>query len=203
MVSKIEELIDEIEQFIDSCKFQTLSQTRIIVNKDEIDGYLRELRQATPDEIKRYQKMLSQKNEILQDARNKAEQLIHEATVTTNQLVNEHEIMQQAYAKANDIVSMATAQAQEILDNATMEANSVRAAAMQYTDDLLANLEKIITQTSSLAEANYAELIGNLNSCNGIVKNNRRELNPSTDDYEGTVIVPDEGSDTGATLDLI
>lgn len=203
MVSKIEELIDEIESFIDGCKFQTLSQTRIIVNKDEIDGYLRELRQATPEEIKRYQKMLNQKNDILADARAKAEQLIHDATVTTTQLVNEHEIMQQAYAKANEIVSMATAQAQEILDNATMEANSVRSAAMQYTDDLLANLEKIITQTSNLAEANYSELIGNLNSCNGIVKNNRRELNPANDEYENSVILPEDGSEGGATLDIL
>ena len=196
MTSKIEALIDEIEEFINSCKFQTLSTTRIIVNKDEIDGLLRELRMSTPDEIKRYQKMISNRDAILDDAKKKAEALINEATIQTNQLVNEHEVMQQAYSKANEVVTMATNQAQEILDKATIEANAVKAAAMQYTDDLLANLEKIITHTTQTTVANYNELISNLNSCNGIVKENRTELHPSDeDDFENITLSNDSGMD--------
>lgn len=200
MTSKIEALIDEIEEFINNCKFQTLSTTRIIVNKDEIDGLLRELRMSTPDEIKRYQKMISNRDAILEDARKKAESLINEATIQTNQLVNEHEIMQTAYAKANEVVTMATNQAQEILDKATIEANAVKAAAMQYTDDLLANLEKIITHTTQTTAANYNELISNLNTCNGIIKENRTELHPSDeDDFENISLSNEEGDE----LDLL
>lgn len=182
MDSKIERIIDNIEDYLAGCKFQTLSNTRIIVNKEEIDELIRELRLATPDEIKRYQKIISNRDAILNDARQKAEALINDATIQTNQLVNEHEIMQQAYAKAGEVVNTATKQAQEILDNATIEANSVKAAAMQYTDDLLASLENIITHASELAVANYNELISNLNSCNAVVKGNRNELHPSDDD---------------------
>lgn len=200
MVSKIEELIDTIEEFINNCKFQTLSNTRIIVNKDEIDEYLRELRMATPDEIARYQKMLKNRDAILEDARKKAEQLVNEATIQTNQLINEHEIMQQAYAKANEVISIATNQAQEILDKATIEANSVRAAAMQYTDDLLANLENIITHTAQLTAANYNELISNLNSCNGIVKENRTELHPSDEDDLESIEIDSDGFSQGPDL---
>ena len=72
MSSKIEQLIDEIEEYIDGCKYQALSNTKIIVNKEEIDALLRELRMKTPDEIKRYQKIISQKEAILNDAREKA-----------------------------------------------------------------------------------------------------------------------------------
>lgn len=194
MTSKIEAIIADIEAFIEGCKFQTLSTTRIIVNKDQIDEYLRELKMATPDEIKRYQKMLSNRDAILEDAKKKAESLIQDATIQTNQLVNEHEIMQQAYARANEVVTMATNQAQEILDKATIEANAVKAAAMQYTDDLLANLEKIITHTTQLTVSNYNELISNLNSCNGIVKGNRTELHPSDDDdFEDISLSGDDG----------
>ena len=53
MSSRIEQLIDEIEDYIDGCKYQPLSKTNIIVNKEEIDELLRELRMKTPDEIKR------------------------------------------------------------------------------------------------------------------------------------------------------
>ena len=37
MSSRIEQIIDEIEDYIDSCKFQPLSSTKIIVNKEELD----------------------------------------------------------------------------------------------------------------------------------------------------------------------
>lgn len=184
MSSRIEQLIDEIEEYIDSCKPQAFSSTKIIVNKDEIDELLRELRMKTPDEIKRYQKIISNKEAILNDARTKAETLINEATIQTNQLINEHEIMQQAYAQANEVVTMATRQAQEILDNATLEANNVRMSAMQYMDDMLANLENIIAASSQTAVANYDALIGNLNHYHDIIQSNRAELNPSPDYYE-------------------
>ena len=36
MSSRIEQLIDEIEEYIDGCKYQTFSDTKIIVNKEEI-----------------------------------------------------------------------------------------------------------------------------------------------------------------------
>ena len=32
MSSRIEQIIDDIEEFIDSCKYQPLSNTKIIVN---------------------------------------------------------------------------------------------------------------------------------------------------------------------------
>jgi hypothetical protein len=43
MSSRIEQLIDEIEEYIDNCKYQPLSSTKIIVNEEEIDELLREL----------------------------------------------------------------------------------------------------------------------------------------------------------------
>ena len=36
MSSRIEQIIEEIEEYIDSCKFQPLSTSKIIVNKDQM-----------------------------------------------------------------------------------------------------------------------------------------------------------------------
>ena len=58
MSSRIEQIIGEIEEYVESCKFQPLSTTKIVVNKEEIEELLRELRLKTPDEIKRYQKII-------------------------------------------------------------------------------------------------------------------------------------------------
>lgn len=178
MSSRIEQLIDEIEDYIDGCKYQPLSKTNIIVNKEEIDELLRELRMKTPDEIKRYQKIITNKEAILNDARSKAEALINEATVHTNELINEHEIMQQAYAQANEVVTLATHQAQEILDNATIEANGMRASAMQYLDDMLSNLENLMTTALNTTTAHYESFFDTINGYNEVVKANRAELMP-------------------------
>ena len=43
MMSRIEQLISEIEEYIDSCKFQALSNSKIIVNKED-SGYRMKLR---------------------------------------------------------------------------------------------------------------------------------------------------------------
>lgn len=205
MSSRIEQLIDEIEEYIDGCKYQTLSNSKIIVNKEEIDELLRELRMKTPDEIKRYQKIISNKEAILNDARAKAEALINEATIHTNELINEHEIMQQAYAQANEVVKMATQQAQEILDNATMEANNMRMAAMQYTDDILANVENLMNQTMRTTTDHYESFIGALNHYNDIVNANRVELNPpEPDTYIGDDLEneTEQAKDSGENLNL-
>lgn len=113
MSSKMEQIIEEIEEYIDGCKFQPLSSTKIIVNKEELEELIAELRAKTPEEVKRYQKIISNKEAILADAQAKADQIIAQAQVQTNELVSEHQIMQQAYAQANEVVMIATKQAQE------------------------------------------------------------------------------------------
>ena len=198
MSSRIEQIIEEIEEYIDSCKFQPLSTSKIIVNKDQMDELLRELRMKTPDEIKRYQKIIANKDAILADAQAKADSLIEDAQIQTNELVSEHEIMQQAYAQANEVVTMATRQAQEILDNATMEANNVKMSAMQYMDDMLAHLENIIAISSQTATANYDTLIGNLNHYHEIIQSNRAELHPAEDELEEVDLDAEQGDNLDA-----
>ena len=182
MSSRIEQLIDEIEEYIDNCKYKAFSTDIIMVNKAEIDELLRELRMKTPEEIKRYQKIISNKEAILNDAKQKAQELIDNATVQTNELISEHQIMQQAYAQANEIVELATKQAQEILDNATTEANGVKTAAMQYTDDILANLGNIITHSIEVSTNDYNTMLANLRQIDSIVSANRAELNPTEEE---------------------
>ena len=57
-MSRIEQLISDIEAYIDNCKYQPFSNNKIIVDKDQLEDMLSELRLKTPDEIKKYQKIL-------------------------------------------------------------------------------------------------------------------------------------------------
>ena len=195
MSSRIEQLIDEIEEYIDNCKFKAFSTDIILVNKAEIDDLLRELRMKTPEDIKRDQKIISNKEAIVNDAKQKAQELLNDATVQTNELISEHQIMQQAYAQANEIVEMATKQAQDILDNATIEASSVKASAMQYTDSILANLENILKQSIEISTRDYNSLVGNLREIDNVVTATRAELVPPEEVAGGASATEDNSTD--------
>ena len=187
MSSRIEQLIDELEEYVESCKPKFMSNSEIIVNKDEIDELLRELRMKTPDEIKRYQKIISNKEAILNDARVKAQALIDDATnqskalidqttAQTTALLSEHAVMQQAHAQADQVITLAIHQAQDILDKAVIEANELRMQAAQYTKDRLTELETVILSAIQSANANYGNLMDSLGQYRDVIQANRRAL---------------------------
>ena len=175
-MSRIEQIISDIESYIDNCKFQPLSNTKIIVNKDQLEDMLNELRLKTPEEVKKYQKILNNKDAIIADAKEQAETIVNAAQIRTEELINEHEIMQRAYAQANALIDQATAQAQQILDSATEDANSIRQGAMDYTDDMLEKLQYIIEKSIRDNRDRYDSLLSGLDNILSIVNNNRNEL---------------------------
>ncbi len=179
MSSRIEQIIEEIEEYVDSCKYQPLSSTKIVVNKEELEEMLRELRMKTPDEIKRYQKIISNKDAILEDAQNKANEIIEEANAQAQKIVSESEIMQNAVEQSNQLIEQTNAQAQEILDKATEDSNNIRMSALRYTDEMLENLEKVMSDTIETAGGRYQSFIESVHSYLDIVTRNRQELNPT------------------------
>ena len=176
MSSRIEQLINEIDEYIEECKFKAFSNTEIIVNKDEIQDLLGELRLRIPDEVKRYQKIISNQDAIISDAQAQAQAILAQATAQTDELVSEHEIMQRAYAQANEVVEQASQQAQTIIDNAIVEANGIRQSAVQYTDDMLKSLQNILNHTLETAQAPFNSFLSAVRSSYDIVTSNRGEL---------------------------
>ncbi len=174
--SRIEESIDQILDYIDGCKFQPFSNTKIVVDREEMGAMLEELRRRTPEEIRHYQQIIANKDEILNDARKKAEQLINDATVHTNELINEHAIMQQAYTQANEMVQLSSRQASEILNQANAEAGDYRASAVEYMDGLLSELEDLTRRTMDYAQSAHRDYIGTMQNYLQTIQNNRREL---------------------------
>ncbi|MCD8232410.1 MAG: ATPase [Clostridiales bacterium] len=201
MNSRLEQILAEIEEYIDSCKAQPLSKGKIIVDKEEITELLTELRLKTPDEIKRYQKIIANRDAILADAQARADEILAQAQIQTNELVSEHQIMQQAYAQANEVVSIATNQAQEILDKATEDANAIRTASIEYTDNLLGNLENIVVHTLDTSKAKYDSLLSSLQECYDIVKANRGELT-GAEDTESEEEASDDSAEESKSDDI-
>ncbi len=176
MASNIEQMIDDIEEYIDGCKFKSFSNSMILVNKEEIDMLLSDLRKATPKEIKMYQKIISNKEQIIEEAKINAQKLIDKTKAETSELISQHEIMLRAYEQADEVVGDAIARAQEIMDNATIEANELKTSAMAYTDSLLAQVEDVVGHYMSMTNNKYDEMMASLAECYDVVKSNRAEL---------------------------
>ena len=175
-MSKIEQIISEMEEYLDNCKFQPLSNSKIIVNKDEIDDFLDDLRQNIPDEVKKYQRIIANRDAILKDAQDKAEEMIKKANEMTATLVSEHEIMQQAFREANTVIDDATNQAGNIVDSATVEANDIKMSAIQYTDDSLGTIEEILSTAIEGLTVKYDAIMRSLESSLEVTTQNRQAL---------------------------
>lgn len=133
-MSRIEQLISEIEEYIDSCKSQALSKSKIIVNKEEMEELLVELRMRIPDEITKYQKIISQQQTILNDARSQSDAMLSEAK-----------------AQADAMIAQATEQANSMVSQASEEANSMVAQANEQTTEMI-NEHEIMQRAYNHAE---------------------------------------------------
>ena len=178
MNRKIEQIVDEMEEYISTCKTQLFNESNIVVDKGRIDDLMSELRHNLPEELRQYEKIIRNRDAIIADARAKADEMLAKTQIHTSELVSEHEIMQQAYAQANEVVVAAKQQAQDIVDNAIRDANEIRDGAITYTDDLLKNMEEILSRSIETTQARTERLLESLQEYLGIVMTNRAELVP-------------------------
>ncbi len=188
-MSRIEQIISELEDYVSSCKQVPLSSTKIYVNREEIEELIRELKLKTPEEIKKYQKLISNKDAILIDAKEQADNILRAARIHTEELINEHEIMQRAFEQANQIIDEASSRAETILDHAMEEANGIKFASIQYTDEMLANLQRIIEHSIENNRQKYEGLMHSLDKDLNIVLANRNELRPEQEEVENEEIL--------------
>lgn len=203
-INKIEQAINDIENYIGTCRNRAFSTTDIIVNREEMEDLLHDLRRKTPEEVTHFKKVIANKEAILADAtaradamladaERKAKSLLNQAAEEHNQMISEHEVMLRAQARADEYVNMAISKAQDIIDNATIEANALKDAANQYMVDVLEHLERIISSATQSANANYeksmqsardsfSKLINSLGEYENIIQDNLRQLQPAEEE---------------------
>jgi len=186
MASKIEQAIRELREYVNACKGPMFGRDdKVVCDREELMSMIDELRKKAPEEIKQYQKIISNREAIINDAKTKAQDLIDQATTQTSELISQHEIMLRTYEQADEVVNEAIYRAQEIIDNATIEANELKTSAMQYTDSLLSQVEDVVGHYTSLTNTKYEEMMQALSDCYHEVRSNRQELIESAIDDSG------------------
>ena len=196
--SRIEQMIDDIYDFIDRCRTQPLSPNKVIVPKDTLYDLLDELRLRMPDEIKRYQKIIANRDAIINDAETKAQTIIAQAEEKAKKMISEHEIMQQAYLQANEVVSAANDESIQIREKAKKETDDLMRVtretatemtntakhnsdemvreAVSYTNELLTMIDKVVSETLDESKKNYENMYKTLSNSVKVVRENKEQL---------------------------
>ncbi len=175
-VTRIETIINSIYDFVDSCKPQRLSPGYISVPRNELMALLDDLKAHTPDEIKRYQKIIANREDIIAQAREKAAQIEQEALERAQMLVDETEIMQKAYAQANDTIQTAKASAESTLKQASDTAETIRTGVLAYANDILGQVVEVMDRAHSESKTLSEGLVSTLGKNLAVLKENKEEL---------------------------
>lgn len=164
-------LIDRLEESIKGSKRLPFGGVRL-VDESRIWPLLDQMRISIPDEVRRAERIIRDKDRTIAQAHEEAERILALARSEAAQLTGEHSITQAAEERASAIRKQAERQAENI-----------RTGADDYAFDVLCKLEQELRRTLTVIE-------------NGIrtiqVEQERSELQPATEkaDYA------DQGDDT-------
>ncbi len=181
----IEDVMNEIEDFMNSCKTTALSSNKVVVPRDEFDELFGDLKVKIPAEIDRCKKIMRNKEAILMDARKTADEIIAQATAQANQMVSETAIVNQANQQAYETVELARVQANDMLAQAVSESNEIRLGSMQYTNDIMLGIRNYVEATLQAERANYENLIATLENDYMIANANLEEIQGQIVEFTG------------------
>ncbi|RPI30477.1 MAG: ATPase [Chloroflexota bacterium] len=122
-------LIDRLEEILNDSRPFPLTHS-VIVDEDKVLDLIDQMRVAIPEEVKKAQQLLAQRDRLLAQAQEEANRTLALAREKSEQLVERDAIVQAAQARAEQIV----AQARADIENSQREAD-------EYAMDTLVRLE--------------------------------------------------------------
>ena len=162
------------------CKSPTFGGSgKIICDRSALEEFLDDLKLSTPEEIKKYQKIISQKDMIIADAKSQSNAIIAESKKEAQRMVDEHSIMQQAQAEAKEVLSIANDDANRLKAAAEEEVENYRIGIVNYADETLSELQSLVEDAIQEQENRHAALINHLRSIEERIAGDRQETDPA------------------------
>ena len=90
----------------------------VVINEDQMIDLIDQMRISIPEEIKRAQQILAQRDRILAQAKDEHDRMIEIANEKREQLISSHEISIEAQNRAKQIISQAQTEAEVIKQEA-------------------------------------------------------------------------------------
>ena len=123
------QLIDRLEELFNESKTVPLTHN-VMVDEDRMLDIIDQMRIAIPEEVKKAQQLLGQRDRVLAQAQEEANRTIELARQKSDQLVTKDTVAQEAQRRADQIIAQAR-----------VEAENIRADADDYAMNSLTQLE--------------------------------------------------------------
>lgn len=146
-MDRLEELINELEASVMRAKKATFSQNDVVVNRRELLDLINRVRDVLPDCIQEAKLIVSNRDNVLREARDAAAELHDNAEKQVREKLSETGILERANAEAEKIIAEAEDYCME------QEAN-----AKHRIDNLLADSEEYLTRAVLTIRQNRADL---------------------------------------------
>ena len=156
--------LDILEDIIESARSLPFSN-KISLEKEKLLDVISEMRLNVPNEIRQAQRIVSDHDSIIKEAKEQALRMIDEAEKQREKLANEHEVYKKAIEQADELVSEAKQTAREM-----------RLSAMSYADDILSKTETMLKETMLSFDKQTRNIDDHFTKLIEILYLNRKEL---------------------------
>lgn len=144
----IQHLVDRLEQVLnDSYRFPMSAY--LLVHEDRIFNVIDQMRVSVPEEIKRANRIESEKDRILAQAKEEAERIRSLAKQEAEELIARDAIMASAQQRADNLI-----------ERARHEAEALRQDADAYVVEVLAKLEEDLVRSISVVRNGMHKIQG-------------------------------------------
>ena len=131
------QLIDRLEELFNESKAIPLTRN-VMVDEDRMLDIIDQMRIAIPEEVKKAQQLLGQRDRVLAQAQEEANRTLELARQKADQLVSKDMLMQEAQRRADQVLAQARA-----------EAENTRADADDYVIQSLTQLQEELERISN------------------------------------------------------
>lgn len=121
--------------------------SRVVIDAEELLNLIELIRQTLPEEIAEARRIVSERNALVADAREEAENLVAQAHEMAAKLTQESAIVLEAQERAEELTERAKQTAQEI-----------RLRAVEYADEVLERLEQQVDRTLDMVRRHREDL---------------------------------------------
>lgn len=143
----INEILDTMDEMLEKAWNLPLSGGRCIVDIDQMQELISDIRLNLPKEIKQAKMIVTDRQDILVDAKKEADQIIQDAEKRAKALVSESEVHKRAQSKANQMMAQAHEQATDL-----------RQATNNYVDSILSGAEETLARKLQELKTAHTEI---------------------------------------------
>ncbi|MBN1955778.1 MAG: hypothetical protein JW900_12095 [Anaerolineae bacterium] len=134
-------LVDRLEETIKSSRRLVPFSSLRVIDEQRVWAIVDQMRISIPEQVRRGQRITQERDQILAEARQRAEGLVREAEERATEMVSEHSVAQAAEARAA-----------AIREKAERESSVLRLDANEYVFNSLCQLEEELRRTLQVVE---------------------------------------------------